>query len=203
MPVPWLRLLDAAIGATQLARRVTRQPSAVEDPDFARPGGPLEARLAGVVVAALREAFDRDHQRLELEREHLEAERRRAERALQMELVRQAAEQEIGRLRLLAGVAIASWLATMFFAADLLGGAPGVRLAMGGGWLLLLVSLAAVLAGHARVNRQMAARARGVDSSVVPADSELTVSSGRAGALASWLVVAGLGLIGLGLLLGA
>ena len=55
-----------------------------------RPGG-LEARLAGVVVAALKEAFDRDTQRLELEREQLDAERQRAERALRLELRRQAA----------------------------------------------------------------------------------------------------------------
>ena len=40
--------------------------------------GALEARLAGVVVAALKEAFDRDSRRLELERDQLAAERLRA-----------------------------------------------------------------------------------------------------------------------------
>jgi len=74
------------------------------------PGGPLaqiETRLAGVVVAALKEAFDRDARRLDLEREALEAERQRAERALKLELLRQAADRETSRLRLLAGVAVA------------------------------------------------------------------------------------------------
>ena len=36
--------------------------------------------MAGVLVAALKEAFDRDSARLELERIQIEAERRRAER---------------------------------------------------------------------------------------------------------------------------
>ena len=39
-------------------------------------GGPLEARLAGVVVAALKEVFDRDSVRLEMERSQIDAERR-------------------------------------------------------------------------------------------------------------------------------
>ena len=99
-------------------RRTSRSSSR---PAAARAGG-LEARLAGVVVAALKEAFDRDTRRLELEREQLEAERERAERALRLELQRQAGDREIGRLRLLAGVAVASWLGTLFFSARLLGG---------------------------------------------------------------------------------
>ena len=82
------------------ARTSTRSADAVT-----RTAGGLEARMAGVVVAALKEAFDRDSRRLELEREQLAAERQRAERALQLELQRQAGDREIGRLRLLAGVA--------------------------------------------------------------------------------------------------
>ena len=53
-----------------------------------------------MVVAALKEAFDRDHARLELERGQLEEERRRAAAALQAELRRQAIDRELGRLRL-------------------------------------------------------------------------------------------------------
>ena len=116
-------------------------------------GGPLEARLAGVVVAALKEAFDRDHQRLELEREQIEAERARAERVLRIELARQAGDQEIGRLRLLAGVAIASWLGTLFFSVRLVGGASGGRVALGVGWLLLLAALAASFVAQSTVTR--------------------------------------------------
>ena len=58
-------------GAGAADRRAARSSST---PAAARPAG-LEARLAGVVVAALKEAFDRDTRRLELEREQLDAER--------------------------------------------------------------------------------------------------------------------------------
>src|SRR5919109_3053376 len=111
MAVPWLRIIDTLIGLTDLARGRRTPPPPPADPeaqlqvDPTRPGalGGLEARLAGVVVAALKEAFDRDTRRLELERAQLEAERERAERALRLELRRQAGDREIGRLRLLAG----------------------------------------------------------------------------------------------------
>src|SRR6266498_4894579 len=52
--------------------------------------GHIEARLTNVVVAALKEAFDRDHARLELERAQIEAQRKRAEDAMRLELRRQA-----------------------------------------------------------------------------------------------------------------
>ena len=83
----------------------------------------------------LKEAFDRDSRRLDLEREQLAAERERAERALRLELRRQAADREIGRLRLLAGIAVASWIGTLFFSARLIGrgqAAPASRWAAGG-----------------------------------------------------------------------
>src|SRR6185369_13257388 len=101
----------AALGLANFARgrRAVGSPTS-DDPQQQQletasrvPGG-LEARMAGVVVAALKEAFDRDTRRLELEREQLAAERQRAER-LRLELHRQAGDREIGRLRLLAGVA--------------------------------------------------------------------------------------------------
>src|SRR5437588_3860685 len=142
MAVPWLRLLDMLIGATDLARggRSTRTPAEAESQQLA-PGsralGHLETRLAGVVVAALKEAFDRDTRRLELEREQLEAEHARAERALRLELRRQAGEREIGRLRLVAGVAVVSWLGSLFFSARLAGGAAGPKIAIACGWLPL------------------------------------------------------------------
>ena len=76
MAVPWLQLLDAAIGMANLARS-RKEPAPGETTTRAidqRSLGGLESRLAGVVVAALKEAFDRDTRRLELEREQLEAE---------------------------------------------------------------------------------------------------------------------------------
>lgn len=151
-------------------------------------GGGLETRLAGVVVAALKEAFERDTHRLDLERAQLEAERERAERALRLELRRQAGDREIGRLRLLAGVSIASWIGTLFFAARLLGASVGARVALGGGWLLLLVAFAAAFMAQSRV-------AESLDrSETAPLDA------GPEGTLAVWLIVAGLALVGIAVL---
>src|SRR5207247_1127443 len=121
MPVPWLRILDIVIGFTDLARsrkigqaaqqreQAEAQPQSLEATGRGGvpggPGGPggLEARLAGVVVAALKEAFDRDTRRLELERAELEAERERADRALRLELRRQAGDRALWLL--VAGLA--------------------------------------------------------------------------------------------------
>jgi hypothetical protein len=77
----------------------------------------LDTRLAGVVVAALKEAFDRDKARMELERAPLDAERERVEQALRAELRRQAADLALGRVRTTAIMAIgvrdaSSWCAS-------------------------------------------------------------------------------------------
>ena len=93
MPVPWLKVLDTVSGLVQLTTRSRQSPSPEASTSLdaaSRTGGPLEARLAGVVVAALQEAFDRDRARMELERSHLEEEQRRAAEALAAELRRQA-----------------------------------------------------------------------------------------------------------------
>jgi hypothetical protein len=196
MAVPWLRVLNAVLGINEIARVVTGRPAApavADDPDqlvVGARGGPLEARLAGVVVAALKEAFDRDHQRLELEREQIEAERVRTERLLRIELARQAGDQEIGRLRLLTGVAIASWLGTLFFSARLVGGASAGRVALGIGWLLLLAALAASFVAQSAVTRGL-----------TRTDARDLAASGIAGTLAPWLLVSGLAVIGIGVLL--
>jgi len=83
MPIPWLRLIDLALGATSFSRGAQNR-------------------------AALAEDVDRDARLLALEREQLEAERLRADRALQLERLGQACELEIGRLRLIAAVAVAA-----------------------------------------------------------------------------------------------
>src|SRR5437868_13804803 len=98
MAVPWLRILDTLIGVTDLARsrRMRSMASENETLQQADPGravGGLETRLAGVVVAALKEAVDRDTRRLELEREQLEAVSKRAARAQQCELLRQVSDR--------------------------------------------------------------------------------------------------------------
>jgi|SRR5712671_6297197 len=201
MPVPWLQILDAVIGVTDLARsrKIRRMADAPEQQleTAGRAPAALEARLASVVVAALKEAFDRDTRRLELEREQAAAERERAERALWLELQRQAGDREIGRLRLLAGVAVASWIGTLFFSSRLLGGGVGVRAMLGGGWLLILAAFALAFTAQSNVADALATLARDENGL-----SRRPVSSGAAGALAVWLIVAGLALIGLAVLIG-
>jgi len=198
MAVPWLRVINAVLGlgdvvqlmkgrsADDEARRV-----AVGPPASALGG--LETRLAGVVVAALKEAFDRDHQRLELERQHIEAERQRAERALRLEMLRQAGDREIGRMRLVAGIALAGWVGTFLLASRLLAGTGG-RVALGIGWVMLLVALGGAFAEQSRIARAIAV-----------ADDRLSVESatatGAAGLAAPWLIAAGLVAISLGVLL--
>jgi hypothetical protein len=198
MPIPWLRILDLALGVTNVAQ-ARRRPSAEPDQEALATGsrtlGHLETRLAGVMVAAVREAFERDSRRLELERDQMEAEHARAERALRLELRRQAGEREVGRLRLLAAVAVASWLGTLFFSARIVSNAGGAggRVALGVGWALLLAALASSFAAQSRVG---AALDR-IDEARPPRD----VGSGLAGALAPWLIVAGLAVIGVAVLI--
>jgi hypothetical protein len=199
MPIPWLQVIDAALGVANFARGRSSK-AGPPDTQLAESGGGaalgnLETRLAGVVVAALREAFDRDTRRLELEREQIEAERRRAERALRLELMRQAADREIGRLRLVAGAAIASWLATLFFSARLIGGPIGARIALGSGWALLL---AAVGAGFL-AQSTLAGRLRHADGEAGAAST--AIDGGISGAIAPWLIVLGLAAIGLAVLI--
>ena len=73
MALPWLQILDAVIGVTDLARsrKIRKMSQESADPQqqleagrAAAGFGGLEARLAGVVVAALKEAFERDTHRL-------------------------------------------------------------------------------------------------------------------------------------------
>ena len=202
MPVPWLRILDVVIGVTDFARsrKMAQLGRADSDPqeqlEAVQAGGlgTLETRLASVVVAALKEAFDRDSRRLDLEKAQLDAERERAERALNLELLRQAGDREIGRLRLLAGVAVATWIGTLFFSARLMGGAMGAKVAMGGGWLLLLGAIAMSFVAQSQV-------AAALDRVGSISDRRDAISSGIAGAMALWLIVLGLALVGLAVLI--
>lgn len=196
MPVPWLQLVDAALSLANFARG-RGKPQTDRQESLAASGGALgqlETRLASVVVAALREAFDRDSRRLDLEREQIELERQHAERMLKLELLRQTGDREIGRLRLIAGVAVATWIGTLFFSARVLGAGTGARAMLGGGWLLLIAALGFAFAGQARVSAGLAR----LDGQM-PGGNE--PSSGTAGAVAPWPLVAGLALIGVAVLI--
>jgi hypothetical protein len=200
MALPWLSIVDAVIGVTDVAmsRRSTGKKAAKDDPRgvAASPAsgdpGTLEARLAGVVVAALKEAFDRDSRRLDLEREQAEAERQRTERALRLELLRQAGDREIGRLRLTAGIAVACWLGTLFFSARLLDGGVAARAILGSGWALLLAALACAFIGQAAISRTLAR---------LDPDRHPAIRPGIASALAAGFIISGLALVGLAVLI--
>jgi len=219
MALPWLMILDTALGFGDVVRRMRRRSAGelAESPvRSVRSKLWLEARLAGVFLAALREAFDRDHERLQMERAQVEAERQRAARALRLELVRQAGDRETGRLRLVAGVAAACWLAALVVVPALIDSSASARVVFGGGWLLLLGSLTGSLAAQHRVSRQLERIARfelrtstdvvEVGSvSLVDArdhhDEIEPVTSGVGGAAAPWLLVAGLAVVVLGVFL--
>jgi len=143
--------------------------------------GQIETRLTNVVVAALKEAFDRDHARLELERAQVEEQQRRAEEALRLELRRQAIDRELTRLRLLGGTALVGFIASIVVLFVHQSGVPS-RIVLGAGWLLLLGALGAAFNAQGRVNAE---RADQVD----------------AGALPLWLMVAGLAATAISLLL--
>jgi hypothetical protein len=202
MALPWLQIIDAAIGVTDLVRsrkirtmadeqQQQRQQQQQDLDVAARVPGALEARLAGVMVAALKEVFDRDTKRLELEREQAAMERERAERMVRLELRRQAGDREIGRLRLLAGVAVLSWLGTLFFSTLLMGGAIGTRAALAVGWLLLLGAVAAAFDAQSRVATALE----------VASQDDRPPAFGAGGTIAVWLIVAGLALVGVAVLM--
>ena len=204
MALPWLRILDAVIGVTDLARsrkmkslsRTGGDPESLEASGQRAPLQGLEARLAGVMVAALKEVFDRDNRRLELERSQAETERERAERALRLELLRQRADREIGRMRLLAAVGVVGWLGTLSYASRMV--ETSSRIMFAGGWLVLLAAVATSFAAQAQVAAAVE-RAKGAADSTW--DDRDAAWSSAPGSISLWLVVVGLALVGLAILL--
>ncbi len=176
MALPWLRLLDMVIGVTDIARIANRGRKS-------EPPAPSGGEQSGTDLKA---------QRLELERQQLEAERRRAARALQLELQRQAGEREIGRLRLLAGVAVASWIGTLILAVRTTG--VGTRVFLGLGWLFLLCAIAASFIGQSRAAARVDALARSDNTGDV-------FRSGLSGVVALVLLIFGLVFAGLAALI--
>lgn len=197
--VSLFKAFDAAVALADAARRLkgSSQASSAATPatpaappatQGAGPGGAIEARLTNVVVAALKEAFDRDHARLELERAQIEAEYRRAEAALRLERGRQAVDRELARLRLLAVASMGGWIASVvMFAAGVAGGSTPARGALAAGWMLLLGALGAAFTAQGRVNASTADDDRVLD--------------GRAGVGALWLLIVGLAVTAVSLLL--
>ena len=107
---------------------------------------------------------------------------------------RQAADREIGRLRLLAGVAVTAWLGTIVMSARLIAGGRGARMSLGFGWLLLLGAIAASFMAQSSA----AAVAEETTDREVRRDA---TGSSAAGAVALWLLLCGLVLVGVAALL--
>ena len=184
------RAFDAVVAFRDAARRLKGPPESAKpetslSTTAAAQGlaGQIEARLTNVVVAALKEAFDRDHARLELERAQIEEQRRQAEEALRLELRRQTVDREIARLRLLAGTALVGWIASIAVLFVHQGGVPS-RVELGVGWLLLLGALGTAFNAQGRVNAERGDRPERAD----------------AGALPLWLLMAGLAATAISLL---
>ncbi len=157
MIVPWLRIIDAALGGLgEVRRRNAERNSAVD-----------EAR-----------------------RRELEVERQRAERALKIEMLRQAGDREIGRLRLIAGLSIVSWIGALIVSVTLSGTGTLDRVMVGAGWISLIAAVVTALVAQLRVSEAL----NRID------DEHMTfkdLSSGLPGMLSPWLIVLGLTLVGL------
>lgn len=213
----WARVLDTMSGLAELAGRMAGGRAEVprERPGSTAAGstgaigalGHVESRLTGVLVAALKEAFDRDSARLELERaqqeaeqRQREAEQRRLDEALKAELRRQAdaarrqsADRALAQLRTVALLASGAWALSAVLAVLV----PGMRtdaprIVLGLGWLLAIGAVGAAFDGVRRVSawaRQSASDA--------PLEGP---PSTAAGDTAPWLLVAALAAIAVALL---
>jgi hypothetical protein len=182
------RAFDAAMALRDAARRFKGEdpasPStgltAVAPPPGSALVGQIETRLTNVVVAALKEAFDRDHARLELERAQLDEQRRRAEEALRLELRRQASDRELARLRLIGGAALIGWIASVALVVARLGSLSLVSRGLSAAaWLMLLGALGAAFTAQGRLSAA-------VSGPGAPTDTTTT------GAVALWLLIGGL-----------
>jgi hypothetical protein len=182
-------LADASQRAFAPPRNTAPTPGTEMGPAMGGLGGQLEARLTGVVVSALKEAFDRDAARTDLEREALEDQRRRADEALRLELVRQAGDHALSRIRTIAAGALLVWVVSVVFAMRFPEGLAGTgRVVLGLGWTSLLGAVGASLAAHAAVSRWVA-RAQATKA------SPDGLPEGGAMAAAPWLALAGLALV--------
>ncbi len=188
----WMRVFDTVSNLVQLTGRFRRQDPA-EEAQLAPGGvlGQLETRLAGVVVAALKEAFDRDRARMDLERAQFEAERRRAEEALRAELRRQASERALAQIKLIAVMAIGVWMLSAALAIWMPGMRTGLgRGLLGGGWLFVLAAMGSAFAAWQRISTA----SHDDSSSTFPAP-------GFAEQVAPWLLLGAIALSGAALLI--
>jgi hypothetical protein len=156
----WLRVIETVGDLVDVGRKFRRASSAVRGGDGTEmvstepqglPAalGQMETRLTGVLIGALQEAFERDRARLDLERDRVEAERRRAEAALRLEADRQLAERALAERRLTMLAALALWITSAALAAWLPSMAsPTARPLLGVGWASLIGAIGIASAGR-------------------------------------------------------
>jgi len=147
--VTWLRALNA-VGTVAEATRLFRRQGQSNDqtPAVSESAGGLETRLANVVVAALREAFDRDRARFDLERNLHEAEAARRVEALRFEWLRQTATQALTQTRYLAALSVAVWVTSAIAAVWLSPLGTAAKSLLGIGWANLSVAIAVTFMAH-------------------------------------------------------
>lgn len=164
MAIPWLRLIDVALGLNDVvrARRTGTGASRTQLSSAAAAARPRDTRLAAVMMGALKEVFDRDSARHEFERQRAEEdrlraeeERLRAERALRLELLRQAGDRETERARTLFIAALVAVIGSLFLFARGAAGTGG-RVSLGLATLLMLASIAVSSAEQGRISRLLA-----------------------------------------------
>jgi hypothetical protein len=189
-----MRVFDAVANLAQLTGGLRRRGAGGEG-QAQGSGGPLaafETRLTGVVVAALKEAFDRDRARMDLERAHLDAERQRAEEALRAELRRHAADRALGQVKLIAIMAIGVWMLSAGLGVWLPGmRTGGARWLLGAGWILVIGALGCAFSAWGRISTWSGSDAGARGTPVGP---------GLAEATAPWLLLAAIATSGAALL---
>jgi hypothetical protein len=199
MAIGWLRVAEVVGGLVELSSRFRRPPVGddIAAGTAGRPGA-LETRLAGVLVAALKEAFDRDSARMDLERSQVESERRRAELALSAELHRQAAERALAHLRLVAIVAGAAFALSAALAVWLPGmRAVAPRALLGAGWAASFAALGCAFAGWRTI---LSSSVAAVTESSAGGSTTMEIREPMTAAAAPWLLITALALIAASLL---
>jgi hypothetical protein len=155
----WLRVIETIGDLVDVGRKFRRASSAVrndgtemvptEQHGLPAALGQMETRLTGVLIGALQEAFERDRARLDLERDRVDAERRRAEEALRLEAERLLADRALAERRLTMLAALALWITSAGLAAWLPGMAsPTARPLLGVGWASLIGAIGIASAGR-------------------------------------------------------
>ena len=194
--VTWLRALNA-VGTVAEATRLFRgtgqsadQPPAPSE----SAGGSLETRLANVVVAALREAFDRDRARFDLERDLHTAEATRRAEALRLEWLRHTGTQALTQTRYLAVLSVVVWVASVIAAGWLSPLGAVAKSLLGVGWVGLSTAIATAFITHQHLATWLARAAiveDGAPTPTRPSSIPTAIPQFSAQRVLPWLFLAG------------